>query len=173
MLEIISYWSDKLSSILDYFTFVPQKKYFTQRCIQSASLRLGTHSFFFWTQNIEWRVQLDAEKRSNVYAKTQRHTIRKFGFRENNFYQLIDSSVKVYFAVNFQTKAEKPGIVFSHHFPQPLLLSLLRLNFHVLRDVIRVGFWWDNRRHCRSANNKLPFQSILGLLHAFQANFKV
>ena len=28
-LEIISYWSDKLSSILDYFTFDPQKKYFT------------------------------------------------------------------------------------------------------------------------------------------------
>ena len=29
-------------------------------------------------------------------------------FRENNFYKLIDSSVNVYFAVNFQTKAEKP-----------------------------------------------------------------
>ena len=58
------------------------------------------------TENIEWRVQSDAEKRSNVYAKTQRHTIRKFGFRENNFYQLIDSSITVYFAVNFQTKAE-------------------------------------------------------------------
>ena len=29
-LEIISYWSDKLSSTLDYyFTFDPQKKYFT------------------------------------------------------------------------------------------------------------------------------------------------
>ena len=40
--------------------------------------------------------------------KKQRHTIRKFVFRENNFYQLIDSSVMVYFAVNFQTKAEKP-----------------------------------------------------------------
>ena len=40
--------------------------------------------------------------------KKQRHTIRKFVFRENNFYQLIDSSVTVYFAVNFQTKAEKP-----------------------------------------------------------------
>ena len=25
-LEIICYWSDKLSSILDYFTFDPQKK---------------------------------------------------------------------------------------------------------------------------------------------------
>ena len=29
-LEIISYWSDKLSSILDYFTFDPQKKVFYQ-----------------------------------------------------------------------------------------------------------------------------------------------
>ena len=27
--------------------------------------------------------------------KTQRHTIRKVGFRENHFYQLIDSSVTV------------------------------------------------------------------------------
>ena len=29
-LEIISYWSDKLSSILDHFTFDPQKKVFYQ-----------------------------------------------------------------------------------------------------------------------------------------------
>ena len=40
--------------------------------------------------------------------KKQHHMIRKFVFRENNFYQLIESSVTVYFAVNFQTKAEKP-----------------------------------------------------------------
>ena len=41
--------------------------------------------------------------------KKQRHTIHKFVFLcENNFYRLIDSSVTVYFAVNFQTKAEKP-----------------------------------------------------------------
>jgi len=40
--------------------------------------------------------------------KKQRHTMRKFVFRENNFYQLVDSSVTVYFAVTFQTKAEKP-----------------------------------------------------------------
>ena len=33
--------------------------------------------------------------------------IHKFVFRENNFYQQIDSSVTVYFAVNFQTKAKK------------------------------------------------------------------
>ena len=71
--------------------------------------------------------------------KKQRHTIRKFVFRENSFYQLIDSSVTVYFAVNFQTTGEKP--VFSHHFPQSLVLSLLCLHSHVLRDVIRVVFW--------------------------------
>ena len=34
--------------------------------------------------------------------------MRKFVFRENNFHQLVDSSVTVYFAVNFKTKAEKP-----------------------------------------------------------------
>ena len=65
-------------------------------------------------ENIEWRVQLDAEKKIECLCKLQtpgkkqRHTIRKFVFRENNFYKLIDSSVTVYFAVNFQTKAEKP-----------------------------------------------------------------
>ena len=40
--------------------------------------------------------------------KKQGHTMRKFVFRENYFYQLVDFSVAVYFAVNFQTRAEKP-----------------------------------------------------------------
>ena len=40
--------------------------------------------------------------------KKQRYKMRKFVLRENNFYQLVDFSVTVYFAVNFQTKAEKP-----------------------------------------------------------------
>ena len=59
------------------------------------------------------RVQLDAEKKIECLCKLQtpgkkqRHTIRKFVFRENNFYQQIDSSVTVYFAVNCQTKVEK------------------------------------------------------------------
>jgi len=39
--------------------------------------------------------------------KKQCHTIRKFVFCENNFYQQIDSLVTVHFAVNFQAKAEK------------------------------------------------------------------
>ena len=34
--------------------------------------------------------------------------MRKFVFRENNFYQLVDSSFTVYFDVTLQTKAEKP-----------------------------------------------------------------
>ena len=50
--------------------------------------------------------------------------------------------------------------MFSHHFPQSLVPSLLCLNSHVLLDVIRIAFWWDNWRHCRSANNSLPFQPI-------------
>ena len=41
-------------------------------------------------------------------GKKQRHTMCKFVFREINFYQLVDSSVMVYFTVTFQTKAEKP-----------------------------------------------------------------
>ena len=56
--------------------------------------------------------------------------------------------------------------MFPHHFCQSLVLSLFCLNSHVLRDVIRIVFWWDNWRHCRSANNNLPFQAILSLLHA-------
>ena len=38
--------------------------------------------------------------------KKQHYTMRKFVLRENNFYQLVDFSLAVYFAVNFQTKAE-------------------------------------------------------------------
>mgnify|MGYP000365075934 CR=1 FL=1 len=49
-------------------------------------------------ENIERRVQLDAEKKNRMFmqitnsGKKQRHMICKFVFRENNFYQLIDSS---------------------------------------------------------------------------------
>ena len=38
-------------------------------------------------------------------------------------------------------RKKSKAIVFSHHFPQSLVLSLSCLNFHVLRDVIRVVFW--------------------------------
>ena len=40
-LEIISHWSDKLSSILDYFTFDPQKKYFTNLAQKSGAICLS------------------------------------------------------------------------------------------------------------------------------------
>ena len=40
-LEIISYWSDKLSSILDYLTFDPQKKYFTNSAQKSGVICLS------------------------------------------------------------------------------------------------------------------------------------
>ena len=40
-LEIISDWSDKLSSILDYFTFDPQKKYFTNSAQKSGVICLS------------------------------------------------------------------------------------------------------------------------------------
>ena len=84
-----------------------------QRCIQSASLRPGTHSFLFWTQRILNEGSYWTQKKNRMFMqitnsrKKQRHTIRKFVFCENNFYQLIDSLVTVYFAVKFQTKAEK------------------------------------------------------------------
>ena len=52
--------------------------------------------------------------------KKQRYMMPKFVLRENNFYQLVDFSVTVYFAVNFQK-----SIVFSHHFPQSLVLSFV------------------------------------------------
>ena len=124
------------------------------------------------TENIEWRVQLDAEKKSNVYAnykhqeKTASHDIQICVLGKQ--FLSADWLFPGYFAVNFQNKAEEPLC-----FPQSLVHGLLCLNSHVLRDVIWVVFWWDNRQHCQSANNNLPFQSILNLLQAFQANFKL
>ena len=86
-----------------------------QSCIQSASLRPGSHSFFFWMQRIVNEGSNWTQKKNRMFmqiknsGKKQRHTICKFVFRGNNyFYQLIDSSVTLYLAVNFQTKTEKP-----------------------------------------------------------------
>ena len=71
------------------------------------------------------------KKKSNVFAniiiksrKKQRYTMRKFVLRENNFYQLVDFSVTVYFAVNFQTKAEKPLSVSYTHLTLPTKLEV-------------------------------------------------
>ena len=123
-------------------------------------------------ENIEWRVQLDAEKKLKVYANyklQEKNSVT--GCANLCFVKAIFISwltLHRYFAVNFQDKAEKPLC-----FPQSLVHGLLCLNSHVLRDIIWVVFWWDNRQHCRSANNNWPFQSILTLLQAFQANFKL
>lgn len=97
-----------------YYPIINRGYCVMQRCIQSASLRPGTHSFFFWTQRILNEGSNWTQKKNRMFMqitnsrKKQRHTIRKFVFRENNFYKLIDSSGTVYFAVNFQTKAKKP-----------------------------------------------------------------
>ena len=64
--------------------------------------------------------------------KKQRHTIRKFVFRENNFYQLIDTLKSISLQI-FRLKPKSHCV--SHLFPQSLVLSLLSLNSHVLCDV--------------------------------------
>ena len=85
-----------------------------QRCIQSASLRPGTHSFFFWTQRIlnegsNWTQKKKIECLCKLQTPGKNSVTRCANlFHENSFYQLVDSSVTVYFAVNFQTKVEKP-----------------------------------------------------------------
>ena len=68
-----------------------QRKINLQRCIQSASLRPGTHSFFFWTQRILNEGSNYTQKKYQIFMqitnsrKKERHTICKFLFRENNF----------------------------------------------------------------------------------------
>ena len=150
-----------------------------QRCIQSASLRPGTHSFFFWTQRIlnegsNWT----QKKKSRMFMqitksrKKQRHTMRKFVFRENIFYQLVDSSVTVYFAVNFQNKAEKPLCFLIT--PQSRVLSFVCYVWISTCCVTlsELFFGGTNRRHCRSANNNLPFQSILSFFACCPSEFQ-
>ena len=66
-------------------------------CINASWDALG---FLLYAENIERRVQLDGETKSNVYAnyklqEKQRRMICKFVFRENNFYQLIDVRANV------------------------------------------------------------------------------
>ena len=104
--------------------------------------------------------------------KKQRHTMPKFVFCENIFYQLVDSSVTVYFAVNFQTKAEKPLCFLIT--PQSLVLSFVCYVWIstccvTLSELLLGG---TNRRHCRSANNNLPFQSILSFFACCPSEFQ-
>ena len=62
-----------------------------QGCIQSVSLRPGTHLFFCWTQRILNKGSILMQKtKSNVMQitnsrKKQCHTICKFVFRETTF----------------------------------------------------------------------------------------
>ena len=66
--------------------------------------------FLLDAENIERRLQLDAEKNRMFMQitnsrKKQRHMICKFVFRENNFYQLIDSSrCKLFFLITFLSR---------------------------------------------------------------------
>ena len=128
-------------------------------------------------EKIEWKVQLDAEKNLNVYAKykLQEKTASHDTQICDSWKQFV-STDRLFshsvFRCKFSDLSPK-AIVFSHHFPQSLVLSLLCLNSHLLRTLSELFFWWDNRWHCRSANNNLPFQSILSLLHAFQENFQL
>ena len=80
-----------------------------QRCIQSASLPPGTHSFFFWTQRIlnegyNWT----QKKLIECLCKLQ--TPGKNGVTRYATLRFVKTIFifTVYFAVNFQTKAEKP-----------------------------------------------------------------
>ena len=73
----------------------------------------------------------------------------------------------VYFAVNFQTKAEKP-LCFLIIF---LSCQCLVCYVWIPTDVILSELFFGETIGHWSANNNLPFQSILSLLHAFQANF--
>ena len=84
---------------------------------------LGRSRFPGGRREIERRVQLNAEKKS-CFCKLQtpgknRHTLCKFVFRENNFYQLIGSP----FHCKFSHLGRK-AMVFSYHFLQSLVLSL-------------------------------------------------
>ena len=60
-LEIISYWFDKLSSILDYFAFDPQKKYFTNSAQKSGAICLSL-------PRIPARLRVPKSSRSHVLA---------------------------------------------------------------------------------------------------------
>ena len=61
--------------------------------------------------------------------KKQRYTMRKFVLRENNIYQLVGFLVMVYFAVNFQTKAEKPLCFLITFLSRECLVSFVMFEF--------------------------------------------
>ena len=144
-----------------------------QRRIQSASLRPGTHSFFFWTQRVlnEWSNWMQ-KKKSNIYAnyklrkKTASHDMQ-ICVPWKQFLS-TDWLFTVYFAVNFQTKAEKPLCFLIIFLSRQCLVCYVWIPTDVILSEL---FFGETIGHCWTANNNLPFQLILSLLHAFQANF--
>ena len=82
-----------------------------QRCIQSASLHPGTHSFFCWIQRIlnEGSIWMQ-KKRSSDYAnyklKAASHHMQICVLWKQ--FLSVDRLFRVHFSVNLQTKAKKP-----------------------------------------------------------------
>ena len=84
----------------------------SQRCIQSASLPPGTHSFFFRTQRILNEGSNWTQKKirmimqiTNSRKKTASYDMQIFISWKQ--FLSADWLLTFYFAVNFQTKAEK------------------------------------------------------------------
>ena len=95
-------------------------------------------------EKIEWKVQLDAEKNLNVYAKykLQEKTASHDTQICDSWKQFV-STDRLFshsvFRCKFSDLSPK-AIVFSHHFPQSLVLSLLCLNSHLLRTLSELFF---------------------------------
>ena len=131
--------------------------------------------FLFDTENIDWRVQLDAEKRMFMQItnsrKKQHHTISKLVTRENNyFYQLIGSSWPI-FPVTLQTTTKNPLSFLITFLSSSCLFSYIWISTCCVL-FSELFLRWDNQWHFRSANNNFTFQLNLSLLHAFLPNFK-
>ena len=83
-----------------------------QRCIQSASLCPGKHSFFFWMHRILNKGSNWMQKKIECFCKLQ--TPGKTASHDMQICVLwkqflsTDWLFTVYFAANFQTKVEKP-----------------------------------------------------------------
>ena len=149
------------------------KKVSPQRCIQSAALRPGTHSFFFWTQRIlnEGSNWTQKKKKSNVYAN---HKVKEKTASH-------DAQICVSWKQFLST-----GWLFSHGLFRSFRLkpkshcvfsSVLSFVCYVWISTCCVTlselfFGGTNRRHCRSANNNLPFQSILSFFACCPSEFQ-
>ena len=149
----------------------------SQRCIQSASLRPGTHSFSFWTHRI-WH------KGSNWTQKKNRMFIQITNPRKNMRTAYFTRKLKIPISQNGE-------MIEFRKFHSKLLFSGFcsrMISFcQAFCPAWGVKFWistccvtWselffrrDNRRHFPSAaSDNKTFQSKFSLLHAFQANFK-